>query len=704
MYKSINLEISLKPFKQTDENYIKRVCRQIFEQWYPILKECKTVSIMLWASDGSEILDYSGNLEDSFEWCKFIGTANLPLNTTDDDSISPHDYKYLYTDNPPVFTYNILKNIVNNLKSEGKKRLPDAEILVGHTFDIGPEFAISDFKYNRHNEICSGATLDKLGFVDCTALLNGDNRHYATYPDGIPDGTPIAEFLGKQTNIFLKDMGMDFIWLSNGFGFSADPWSLDGKVYDGKNFKPEKLGETKEKVFNFWKLFIKECPDFPIKVRGTNNSVGIDYATDAVPIYDIYRAGFDITPPPNSPWAAIDDNYGLELMGHMTRICELPKDDFLFRYYLHDPWWMNTPWYDRYCGYPTDIYMPMAISRIDEEGNVKTAEHISILSIDNSLGNMPDCCVNEPIPHLIKAKKESGDAPAPLVWVYPFREYSTTEDLKVIVEMYNGDNFIKDAINSSLPLNCVVSTDNFMKHNLDLYSKSILISPIPENEAVAKKLSDFEKNGGRIVYYGTDERLSEVSGQHKVSVKDTPKNLLSRLSDFGFEIKFNRLSEDKKTPTMTISKSNNGLFFSIYSSNTTDETLIKFPLGAPVLLNGETALVNGYAKYNFSRFDHRECRFFVKQESGVVSAKETACVNIKYRRRLTLSGLENATVYFFPESYCIDNSDVGPSLLYDRTPEISDKFTLIKDPINGDYYKGEGITGDWSFYMPRNRK
>ncbi|MBR4073724.1 MAG: hypothetical protein IKK24_07255, partial [Clostridia bacterium] len=106
---------------------------------------------------------------------------------TDDNSISPHEYKYYYNDNLPVFTYRILKKIVNFFKEEGKKILPDTEILVGHTFDIGPEFAISDFKYNRHTEICTGETLDKLGFIDCTALLNGDKHLYAAYPDGIPE-------------------------------------------------------------------------------------------------------------------------------------------------------------------------------------------------------------------------------------------------------------------------------------------------------------------------------------------------------------------------------------------------------------------------------------------------------------------------------------------------------------------------------------
>ena len=50
-------------------------------------------------------------------------------------------------ENPPVMTYGILKKIVSCIKEEGKKAFPDTEIRVGETFDIGPEFAISDFKY-----------------------------------------------------------------------------------------------------------------------------------------------------------------------------------------------------------------------------------------------------------------------------------------------------------------------------------------------------------------------------------------------------------------------------------------------------------------------------------------------------------------------------------------------------------------------------
>ena len=212
MFKNINLELSLKPFKQTDDNYIRRICVQIFEQWKPLLKNRKNIAIMLWVGDGSEILDYAGDLEETFEWAHFVGTANLPY--LDDNApleTSLHERKQDYIKNVPVMTYGILKNIVSCLKEEGKKAFPNATIRVGETFDIGPEFAISDFKYNRHLEICTGSRMDKFGFVDATAKLNADNRYYASYPNGIPEGTPFGTFLGKQSEIFLKDMGFDYL-------------------------------------------------------------------------------------------------------------------------------------------------------------------------------------------------------------------------------------------------------------------------------------------------------------------------------------------------------------------------------------------------------------------------------------------------------------------------------------------------------------
>lgn len=702
MYKNITLEVSLKPFKQTGEAYIQQVCEKIFEQWRPLVKDCAAVSVMLWTSDGSEMLDYAGSLDDSFQWCQYLGTANLPDNTTGDHSISLHQYKFSYMEDPPVMTYRILRSIVRQLKLAGQKALPGKPILVGNTFDIGPEFAVSDFKYNRHREICVGAShVDGKGFVDCTALLHADDRKYAAYPNGIPEGEPIGLFLGRQCNRFLRDMEMDFVWLSNGFGFSADPWRLHGKVFDGREFHPEKLTETRQKVFSFWKSFREGCPDFPVQVRGTNNSVGIDYATDAVPLYEIYKGGFNITPPPNSPWAAINDNYGLEVMGHMTRICELPGEDFLFRFYIHDPWWCNSPWYDRYGGQPHDIYIPMAVSRINGQGRVETAKKLNLLSIDNSFGDMPDSCVNEPIPHLLKAKKDAGDEPAPLVWVYPMREYSTALQEQTVAEMFYGDQYICEAINNSLPLNCVVSTDNFLKTDLAIYRKSILISPVPETAKVKEKLEQFIASGGGVIFYGSAKKLAEVASlkAEKVDTAQSPELIRKALAAFGYHIDFYRFDPNKKTTAMTWARSNNALWLSAYNQTTALDLFLRFPQGVPIFIGSDAILENGKARYRFGRCEHLECRIFVEQQSGVVSAREVAPVNKKYRRKFVVTGLQDATVCYYPETYCAAAAAAGPAVR-DDTPILDERFCLVNDPVLGTFYKAEHITGDYYFYMP----
>ena len=704
MFNRVTLETSLKLFKKTDDAYIREKCETIFEQWKPLLKDRKEISIMIWVGDGSEILDYDGDMNKEFEWGYFIGTANLPLATENDDpAISLHKKKRKYMDNPPKMTYAILKNIIDCLKNTAKRKFKSAKITIGEPFDIGPEFSISDFKYNRHKEICSGEILDKLGFVDSTSLLNADTRSYAAYPNGIPQDLPFATFLGAQTKAFFADMGFDYIWLSNGLGFSSDPWKLTGKIFDGERFYADKLERTSQKVFSFWKLFREACPGIPIETRGTNNSAGIDYATDGVPLWDIYNGGFDIAPPPNSPWAALNDNFGLEIMGHMTRVCDLPGKDFLFRYYIHDPWWLNSPWYDRYDGFATDIYLPMAVSRIDENGNIQSAGKLNVFTLDNSKGDMPDACVNEPLPHILKAEKDASDEAPFLLWLYPMKEYTTTKIEQDLSEMYYCDSFIMEAINHGLPLNTVVSTENFKKISPAVYENRIIVAPLIRDEHVEKLLSQFSANGGKLILYGSADRLAESSlkGDNliKIDIKDDPSALRESLSKFGYDIKFETKSGYLKLPAMTITRRDNALIFSVYSADTTTDTLMKFPLGAPILLGGETYLQDSVARYRFSRCEHRECRIFVQQKEGIISAHEEHPTNAKYRRRIKVLGLNDATVYYFPEKYC-DRFIAVAKNNPNQTPDLDDGWEPVFDEIMGFGFKGEHKSGKLSFMMP----
>lgn len=700
--RSVTLEMSLKPFRETGEEYIRAVCKEVFQQWKPLLKGRDQVSVMLWTADGSEILDYAGDMEAAFEWSCYLGTANLPLaGAGDRPDLSLHTKKRFYMENPPIMTYGILRNIVRILKEEGTAALPGVRIRVGETFDIGPEFAISSFKYERHTEVISGAGVDKKGFIDSTARLHADSRSYAAYPNGIPEGEPFGLFLGRQTDCFLRDLGFDYLWLSNGMGFSSEPWKMTGKIYDGERFYPERLERVRGDVFEFWKYFRQGCPGYPLETRGTNNSVGIDYATDGVPLYDIYHGGFDILPPPNSPWAALNDNFGLEIMGHMTRICDLPGDSFLFRFYIHDPWWVNSPWAERYDSAPHDIYLPMAISRLDREGKVCTADHLNLLSIDNSYGKMPDLFVNEPIPHLLKAEAHIPDAPGPIVWVYPMREYTTATREEILSEMYFGDRFVCDSINDGLMLNSVVSTDSFLEHDMELYKDCVLISPLPERPEIGEKLAAFASDGGKVIFYGNPARkdlLHFADGVEFLPVGGE-KLLRSALNRTGWQVEFQKKLPSAKVPTMTLHKHDNALFLSVYNTNTTTETMLKFSMGAPVLMGCETELRDGFAVYRFARAEHRECRVFVEQKEGVIGARERTVVNDDYRRRFAITGLRNATLRYFPETDAMGDSRYSDYATGgDITPEYLDDWTWVAE---GGYYEIRRVTGDLNFYTPK---
>ncbi len=517
MFKSITLEMSLKPFKQTDEAYMRSVIEKVFDCWRPLVKNAEEISVLFWTADGSEILDWHGDFDEKMEWCRYIGGANksraVEANPDHDpEGIGLHTRPYYYMDNPPVFTFGTLKTIVSLIKEIGQKAFPDKRIRVGETFDPGPEFAISDFKYNRHTEACRGGSMGEKTMICCYTTLHADNVKYAGFPNGIEEGTPFATFFGRQSQLFLEAMGFDYLWLSNGFGFGMETWSTTGAIFDGKDFDVSRFDEVKEKILGFWKLFRKEC-NYRVETRGTNLSVGIDLATDGVPLKDIYNGGFDFLPPPNSPWAALDANFGLELSGYLSRICELPADEYLFRYYVHDPWWANTPWTDRYDSLPHDIYLPMSLCRLDENANAKLPTHLNILAIDNSFGEMPDYCAYEPSVHINKARRFAPDAPSPVIWVYPFEEYHSFHDKKSIKEMFFADWYICGAINHGLPIGSVISTSNFIKSqntNPDAYKSRILISIVPvAGSEYEKEIFSYVKNGGKVIFYGNVSRASE---------------------------------------------------------------------------------------------------------------------------------------------------------------------------------------------------
>lgn len=532
-FRDVQLEMSLKPFWDNTAETREAVCRELFLQWMPLCRFAESISVMLWIGDGSEILEYSGEMDREFEWGRYHGSANAihadPIQDQGDpghvainghvmgrdpDRRGVHMRSYLYRPAPAKFDFHWLKGLVETLKRVGGE-VTGKRILVGETFDIGPEFAVSRFKYEWHREICGGGALFGGKFIRCDTALNGDGRKYAGFPGGIPEGTTVGTFLGRQTRHFFRDLGFDFLWLSNGFGFALEPWALTGAIFDGANFRGEAAEETARQILHFWQDLRRELPEAPIRTRGTNLATGIDLASDASPIREIFRDVPFVEAPVNSPWAALDGDIGLELAGWMSHIARLPAPGYRYRYYIHDPWWLNSPWLDRYQRQPFDIYLPLAVSRLQADETVEIPRDLAFLSVDDSHGCLPPVVPVEVTAQVLHAREFSPDAPGPIVWVYPFDAYHelVTGPVKDPGLPFFGDWFVRGLITHTVPVNTVADFADIAKL-LEKGSKalagSILLAPVvPDSFGINGLLLAFAGAGGRVLLYGP---LSQAAG------------------------------------------------------------------------------------------------------------------------------------------------------------------------------------------------
>ena len=150
---------------------------------------------------------------------------------------------------------------------------------------------------------------------------------------------------------------------------------------------------------------------------------------------------------------------------------------------------------------------------------------------------------------------------------------------------------------------------------------------------------------------------------------------------------------------MTMVKRDNGIILSSYNQTTALDMFLKFPLGAPIFIGPSAIIENSVARYNLGVSNHLECRAFVSQKDGVVTMKEKPPVNRKFRRRLQITGLKDATVCFFAEKYCEKDIFIGTETEMNLDPIEFNGFKVVTDE-HGTYYKAEHLTGDFVFSMP----
>jgi len=507
----VMIELGLKTFTTLDDASVKDRCRQVFGNWRRLIEDAKDgVSVMLWIGDGDEFFNWRGEMNETFLWNDTVGFNNLNYDAYPENRHYINGKATPYIANPPKPTYADLKRIITTLR-ETAREMYGIEIQVGDTVDAGPEFVQSPFKFERHPELLKGGPKSEfpksLAFLCCYAEMKGDKEKYATFPEGLPEGTPFGTFLGRQYEHFANAMGLDFIWFSNGLGLTHYAWNYLGEVYNGLERHPEKAPESIRNFVSFWKAFRAECPTKRILIRGTNFSIGMDATAHGIDIREIYREGNLNIHSPNPPWGS--SNLGLEMAAHLSRISSTPTREILFRYYINDSWFTVVPWWDYYNRETFDIYCPMSAARLTGKGEVETPTDFNVMTANTGHGELFKTQSSEIEPHIRRAFDKAPDEAGPLVWVYPFSEYSDEPHRPdgQIQKSFFGDWFVTRAIAGGLPLNTVINTDSFgecLKSNPGALKGRVLLAPTPAaNWKYADLVLEFVKRGGKAIFYGS---------------------------------------------------------------------------------------------------------------------------------------------------------------------------------------------------------
>lgn len=513
---NVTLELSAKPFFRKDDEFILALMRDLFRHWWSLLKHSERVSVLWWLSDGTDILVYDGQLATELEWGMWQGFAHRTVHAPDRDpqGFSILTHSRVYRAQPITLTYGDLRRIVGLMKQAAQEVL-GKPLEVGIPFDPGSEFCTAPFRYERHPELLL-REYAHIRCIDASARINADPARFAGFPDGVPQGTPFGTFFGRQTHRYLQDLGFDYVWFSNSFGFGRSPYvgGGAGQFFDGEHFLPAGNQAVHDAVLDFWQRFRAECPQGRIECRGTDFTVGMNLVNHATPYVALYTGDFNLVPPPNTPWPALTRNHGLGLAGYLTQMGCYHGPHLPYRFYAMDPWFCNNPWLDRWERNPHDLYLTTACTRLNPDGRLCAFDELKVLSVDGSWGELPERIPDELIPHFKRAVAYRPDDLPPLLWVYPFLEYHayTFATPARIAEPLAGDLLLIHALNAGLPLNAVATTDALagaLARDPRRLAGRVLVSPVPlAGSAWEAALLAHLDAGDAVLCYGPTDHAS----------------------------------------------------------------------------------------------------------------------------------------------------------------------------------------------------
>ena len=174
------------------------------------------------------------------------------------------------------------------------------------------------------------------------------------------------------------------------------------------------------------------------------------------------------------------------------------------------------------------------------------------------------------------------------------------------------------------------------------------------------------------------------------------------LAQLGWSVAVDRAAPGAESVHLMVSRNRGGFVFAGFSPDPEAVLRLRTPLGAPVLPGRRTRLEGGALCWAVWHDFHEECRVFVEQDAGDVSLNPVPARHALYRRRLLLTGLENATVRFFPERGCEGHTSalVNPDMRYCIVGDPCEQSWI--DTPWGRCLEMRGVTGHATFAWARD--
>jgi len=139
-------------------------------------------------------------------------------------------------ENPRRFTYGDLKALNAILKEVGREVRAARSASARPSTPAGVRDLLVQVRAAQR-----GLQLRHDGQVELRLLLRDAARRrrgLRRFPGGHPRGHALGVFLGRQSQHFLRDLGFDYIWFSNGFGFGLETWPCAARCSTGRASLP----------------------------------------------------------------------------------------------------------------------------------------------------------------------------------------------------------------------------------------------------------------------------------------------------------------------------------------------------------------------------------------------------------------------------------------------------------------------------------